>query len=159
MLSFHREKTIGIPSRLWYILMDIYSFPFHFAQALSIMDKKEFSSLRKALGKTQKQLASLLGMSLKTVHSYEQGWRAIPAHIERQLYFLLINQRGKNVDLKPCWEQKACNQKEECPAWEFQSGHLCWFLCGTLCECTSESSYREKISVCRTCPIFKSLTE
>ncbi|MEJ2137225.1 MAG: helix-turn-helix transcriptional regulator [Desulfofustis sp.] len=124
------------------------------------MEKEEFSKIRKQLGKTQKQLAALLGMSLKTIHSYEQGWRSIPAHIERQLFFLLIKQRGRNPDeLIPCWEQKECQEKEDCPAWEFQSGHLCWFLCGTLCECTSESSYKEKIGICRNCKIFKSLVE
>lgn len=124
-----------------------------------VMEKEEFSKIRKQLGKTQKQLAALLGMSLKTIHSYEQGWRSIPAHIERQLFFLLIKQRGKNPELVPCWDQKECQEKEDCPAWEFQSGHLCWFLCGTLCECTSESSYKEKIGICRNCKIFKSLIE
>jgi len=123
------------------------------------MEKAEFSKIRKKLGKTQKQLAALLGMSLKTIHSYEQGWRSIPAHIERQLFFLLINQRQRDNQLEPCWEQKECDQKEDCPAWEFQSGHLCWFLCGTLCECTSESTYREKINVCRSCTIFQSLID
>ncbi|BDD85862.1 helix-turn-helix domain-containing protein [Desulfofustis limnaeus] len=123
------------------------------------MEKTEFSSIRRKLGKTQKQLAALLGMSLKTIHSYEQGWRSIPAHIERQLFFLLIKQRGKNKELIPCWEQKSCPNREACPAWEFQSGDLCWFLCGTLCDCTNDVSYRDKISICRECSIFKRLTE
>lgn len=121
------------------------------------MEKTEFSTIRRKLGKTQKQIASLLGMSLKTIHSYEQGWRSIPAHIERQLFFLLIKQQGRNKPLIPCWEQKECLDKESCPAWEFQSGELCWFLCGTLCECTSDTSYREKISICRKCPTFMRL--
>ncbi|MFV0439169.1 MAG: helix-turn-helix domain-containing protein [Desulfopila sp.] len=123
------------------------------------MDKLEFRKSRKNLGKTQKQLAELLGMSLKTIHSYEQGWRTIPSHIERQLYFLLIQQRGRNNILTPCWEKKSCSQKEECPAWEFQSGHLCWFLCGTLCECTHDSTSRNKLDVCRNCEIFTSLLD
>ena len=123
------------------------------------MDKVEFSKSRKKLGKTQKQLSELLGMSLKTVHSYEQGWRTIPTHIERQMYFLLINQRKQNKQLTTCWDAKSCLQKEQCPAWEFQSGHLCWFLCGTLCECTSDSTNREKLETCKTCPIFIQLLE
>ena len=44
------------------------------------MDRKEFTYFRKRLNKTQKQLAELLGASLKAVHSYEQGWRAVPGH-------------------------------------------------------------------------------
>lgn len=123
------------------------------------MEKNEFSTARKRLGKTQKQLAELLGMSLKTVHSYEQGWRTIPSHIERQIYFLLINQRTRNKQLTPCWEIKACEDKEQCPAWEFQSGHLCWFLCGTLCDCTNSASNRKKLSICKTCAIFTQLLE
>lgn len=121
------------------------------------LTKEEFSLARKKLGKTQKKLADLLGMSLKTIHSYEQGWRTIPAHIERHLYFLLINQRGRKESLKPCWEKKLCHVKEECPAWEFQSGHLCWFLSGTLCECTQDAPPNEKLKICKTCAIFTEL--
>lgn len=121
------------------------------------MEKKEFAKGRKKLGKTQKQLAALLGVSLKAVHSYEQGWRKVPAHIERQMLFLLSSQIGNSQDRKPCWERKDCDRKEECPAWEFQSGHLCWFICGTLCDCTSERSCREKIEICKECEVLTSL--
>ena len=51
------------------------------------MDSKEFSRFRKRLNKTQKQMAQLLGVSIKAVHSYEQGWRSVPAHVERQMFF------------------------------------------------------------------------
>jgi len=76
------------------------------------MEKKEFSKIRKKLAKTQKQLAALLGMSLKTIHSYEQGWRSIPAHIERQLFFLLIKQRGNNQELTPAGNKKSARRKK-----------------------------------------------
>ena len=122
-----------------------------------LLTKEEFSLVRKKLGKTQKQLSELLGMSLKTIHSYEQGWRTIPNHIERHIYFLLINQRGRKDSLQPCWEQKKCTIKENCPAWEFQSGHLCWYLSGTLCECTLDTSKKEKLEICKQCSIFTNL--
>ena len=122
------------------------------------MTKEEFSLSRKKLGKTQKQLSELLGMSLKTIHSYEQGWRTIPTHIARQIYFLLINQRGREDDMQPCWSQKNCEVREQCPAWEFQSGHMCWFLCGTLCECTNETTnQKDKLEICKQCDIFINL--
>ncbi len=121
------------------------------------MDKKEFAKARKKLEKTQKQLAALLGMSLKAIHSYEQGWRSIPNHIERQLFFLLSSQRRNDEGRKMCWERKECDRKEECPAWEFQAGHLCWFLCGTLCDCTSGRSCKEKMEVCKECEVLRSL--
>jgi len=58
------------------------------------MDDKEFARFRKKLGKTQKQIAQLLGVSIKAVHSYEQGWRNIPAHAETQMLFLISKKRG-----------------------------------------------------------------
>ena len=60
----------------------------------------EFSSIRAYLGKTQKELAQLLGTSLKAIQSFEQGWRRIPVHVERQVLFLLAHhlpQSGKSV--------------------------------------------------------------
>lgn len=121
------------------------------------MDKQEFALARKKLGKTQKQLAELLGMSLKAIHSYEQGWRSIPNHIERQLFFLLSSQRRNDATREMCWDRKKCERKKECPAWEFQAGHLCWFLCGTLCDCTSENSCKEKMEICKKCEVLTSL--
>ncbi len=71
------------------------------------MERKKFAQARAQLGKTQKALAELLGVSLKAVQSYEQGWRSIPAHIEKQIYFLLVNQRGtKKPTQKECWHIK-----------------------------------------------------
>ena len=63
------------------------------------MTSEEFSQYRKQLGKTQKSLSKLLGVSLKAVQSYEQGWRAVPAHVERQIFFLLsrVRQGDKNI--------------------------------------------------------------
>ncbi len=127
-------------------------------KAGSIVEKESFVIIRKKLKRTQKQLAELLGVSLKAIHSYEQGWRKIPLHIERQLWFLIYrkkNQTGKkNI---PCWERKSCEMKEECPAWEFQCGDMCWFVCGTKCECTRNIDVREKMDVCRKCKILKKL--
>jgi DNA-binding XRE family transcriptional regulator len=54
------------------------------------MDKTEFSQIRHRLGKTQAQIAQLLGVSPKAIQSFEQGWRNIPTHVERQLLFLLF---------------------------------------------------------------------
>lgn len=121
------------------------------------MEKTEFSQFRKKLGKTQQQLASLLGVSSKAIQSYEQGWRAVPTHVERYFIFLVINQRREDKQLEPCWDQKDCRQKEECSAWEFQSGHLCWYLCGTLCKGTSVSTCKDKLDYCRSCDIFNNL--
>ena len=122
------------------------------------MDSETFTTIRAKIGKTQKSLAELLGVSLKAVQSYEQGWRSIPIHVERQLYFLLIQQRGDGQPKrKDCWSLKKCDRKKECPAWEFQAGHLCWFLSGTLCACAADKNWKEKMEVCRHCEVLTSL--
>ena len=122
------------------------------------MDSETFSTARAKLGKTQKDLAELLGISLKAVQSYEQGWRSVPLHVERQIYFLVISQRDNNSKKrKDCWVRKKCTLKKKCPAWEFQAGHLCWFLNGTMCDCASVKSWKNKMEICRSCEVLASL--
>jgi hypothetical protein len=120
------------------------------------MDKNEFTTIRKRLTKTQKELAALLGISLKAISSYEQGWRNIPGHVERQLLFLLAQKNGGAAG--NCWDIRQCSEetKQSCPAWEFNAGNLCWFISGTICEQDVKKTWQEKIKVCRTCQVFKS---
>ena len=122
------------------------------------MKAATFSKFRKKLNKTQKQMAQLLGTSIKAIHSYEQGWRTIPVHVERQLYFLLARKLpGKKSGA--CWEKRNClpEQRKRCPAWEFACGDLCWFINGTICNGQVHGSWQEKMELCRTCSIFKSM--
>ncbi|NOR11150.1 MAG: helix-turn-helix domain-containing protein [Desulfovibrionaceae bacterium] len=120
------------------------------------MEKLLFANMRKQLSKTQRELAELLGVSVKSVSSYEQGWRNIPPHVERQLYFL-YSRRKEVTERKNCWDVKNCpeERKTKCPAWEFQSGSLCWFINGTICECASKKNWTEKISICKKCAMWK----
>ena len=67
------------------------------------MGKKEFSTARQYLGKTQSQMAQVLGVSLKAIQSFEQGWRSIPVHIERQVLFLLGLKKSPREKNRPCW--------------------------------------------------------
>ena len=123
------------------------------------MKKNEFKKYRHRLNKTQKQMAELLGTSLKAIHSYEQGWRTVPVHVERQVFFLLSKLVQKDKKQKPCWLVKNCppEQKRDCPAWEFRSGDLCWFINGTICEGMSQKDWKEKMKICRTCEVFSSI--
>ena len=123
------------------------------------METEKFKYYRKRLGKTQKELAEILGISIKAVHAYEQGRRNIPPHIERQIFFLLSNRRRDNKDIPPCWEQKQCEEKLNCPAWEFNCGHLCWFLCGTCCDCTQGYTAEQKREKCLSCEILQTYVE
>ncbi|MFC1533569.1 helix-turn-helix domain-containing protein [Thermodesulfobacteriota bacterium] len=123
------------------------------------MDKKEFASVRKKLNKTQKQMAELLGTSVKAVHSYEQGWRSVPGHVERQIFFIISRMRRNTYVHKPCWIIKECppERKKQCPAWEFKAGTLCWFINGTICEGTVQNNWQEKMTICRSCEVLSSL--
>lgn len=120
------------------------------------MDKNEFKSFRKRLAKTQKEMAQLLGTSLKAIHSYEQGWRTIPPAVERQTYFLASRKHKSLNGNKPCWKIKNCapERKKQCPAYEFKSGNLCWFINGTICDGEIHNTWNEKMKICRACDVF-----
>jgi hypothetical protein len=122
------------------------------------MDKSEFSRARTRLGKTQTQMAELLRASPKAIQSYEQGWRSIPAHAERQILFLLSLKQSKNTQ-KACWTVRKCSPEKRlnCPAWEFKAGRLCWFINGTLCEGEPQHDWGEKMRICRSCEVMADL--
>ena len=125
------------------------------------MDSKEFIDIRKKLAKTQKGLASLLGISLKAVCSYEQGWRTIPSHVERQLLFLLVKKVHPHQETVNCWDIRNCpeEKKTRCPAWEFSSGDLCWFIGGTICDNTIHTTWKKKMEMCKKCVVMKKITK
>lgn len=120
------------------------------------MTKEAFKEMRKKLEKTQKQMAQLLGTSIKAVHSYEQGWRSVPVSVERQVYFLITHQNDNSKKRKNCWTIKKCplSRKRMCPAWEFHSGKVCWFINGTVCGGVPQKNWREKMEMCRKCEAF-----
>lgn len=123
------------------------------------MDSAEFSRIRRYLGKTQAELARLLGVSPKAIQSFEQGWRGIPAHSERQLLLLLYLKSHAEGGGRPCWEQRLCpaRLRRDCPAWEFKAGDLCWLINGTICEGKIQQGWQKKMQLCRQCRVFASL--
>ena len=123
------------------------------------MDKNEFKHYRKRLNKTQKEMAQLLGVSMKAVHSYEQGWRQVPPSVERQMFFLVSRINGATNGQR-CWDIKCCapDLKENCPAWEFNSGDLCWFINGTICSGTTQKKWKDKMKICRQCEVFERIS-
>jgi len=121
------------------------------------MKSNKFKKIRATLNKTQKELAQLLGVSIKAIHSYEQGWRKIPHHVERQLLFLLSRViRDNEKPLEQCWDIRKCPDKrlKKCPAWEFNAGDLCWFINGTKCSGEAHKSWNDKMEECRACKVF-----
>ena len=122
------------------------------------MDSLQFTNLRKKLKKTQQELARLMGTSVKAIHSYEQGWRTVPAHVERQLLLLACMANGRRQSDSPCWVLRQCpeDRRERCPAWEFQAGDLCWFINGTFCEGAPMKNWQEKMRICGSCAVLTS---
>jgi DNA-binding XRE family transcriptional regulator len=121
------------------------------------VNDKEFVSVRHNFKKTQKQMAELLGISLRSVQSFEQGWRKIPTNIERQILYLVSMKDTQEDTLKPCWEVEDCppEKRYQCPAWEFNTGHLCWFINGTICQGKAHRNWDEKMKFCRECTFFQ----
>lgn len=115
---------------------------------------------REQLNKSQTQLASLLGVSQQAVQKFEAGARSIPAHVERQIFFLISRIKTNDILRKPCWIQKDCptEWKLKCPAWEFQAGNYCWFINGTLCKGTVQKSWQDKMKLCRKCKVLTSIS-
>jgi len=120
------------------------------------MDSDNFKKIRSRLDKTQKEMAQLLGISIKAIHSYEQGWRKIPHHVERQLLFLVSRVINGDKPHKKCWDIQNCpeNKLAKCPAWEFKAGDLCWFINGTKCSGEAHNSWADKMAECKKCDVF-----
>jgi len=125
------------------------------------VEKEEFVEARIRLDKSQKEMSQLLGVSVKAIYSYEQGWRSIPTHVERQVFFLLSRKRGaRNLSkAKPCWIIKKCppKRRKECPAYEYNAGKFCWLVNGTICECKAQKNWKEKMKICRECAVMNDL--
>jgi len=123
------------------------------------MKRNQFTEIRRHLGKTQNQIAQILGVSAKAVQSFEQGWRNIPVHIERQILLILALKNHASQKGKPCWLTRRCpvENRQDCPAWQFDAGHLCWFINGTICEGLPRASWKKKMRFCRDCEVYRSM--
>lgn len=123
------------------------------------MNGQELSQIRHTLGKTQNELATLLCISPKTIQSYEEGWRSVSVHAERQVLFLMALKTVRDNKISPCWEIRQCSTefRNNCVAWELKAGHFCWLLTGTTCDGECHHDWDEKMAICRQCEVFRSL--
>lgn len=121
------------------------------------MRKKQFAEIRRHLGKTQSQMAQILGVSAKAIQSFEQGWRNIPVHIERQVLLILALKYHASKKDEPCWLTRPCSaeRRQDCPAWQFDAVHLCWFINGTICEGLPQGSWKKKMKICHQCEVHR----
>ena len=122
----------------------------------------DLRSVRDALGKSQEELATLLGASKRAIQSYEQGWRPVPVHIQKSAALLLfLNWRRKQFLLgrkhSPCWVIRKCAAavRAKCSVYELGAGDLCWLVTGTKCHGRTEKSWEAKVARCRTCDVMR----
>jgi transcriptional regulator with XRE-family HTH domain len=122
------------------------------------MEISKFSLIRNYLDKSQSQLGELMGVSTRTIQSFEQGQRNVPVYVERQMLLLLaLKNMSSDVIIKPCWEVTDCPDewKENCIVWELKARHFCWFLNGTFCQGRKHKDWEKKIELCEECKVYQ----
>jgi DNA-binding XRE family transcriptional regulator len=115
---------------------------------------------RRAMSLSQTQLATLLGVSPRTVQSCEQGWRKPSPALEKSLLLLRIgHERGADLGNHKCWETKNCSEGERasCLTFRTRQGHLCWLTSGNVCNGKRVRTWEEKKQVCSQCAFFHRL--
>jgi hypothetical protein len=117
-------------------------------------------TVRQELGRSQKEMAELLGVSAKAVQSYEQGWRHMPPHVEQHVLFQAILHRHPDLRKIPrCWSLNKCSTeiRKRCPSAKLKLPGLCWFITGTLCHGKPGGSWAAKRESCLECKVMESL--
>ena len=120
------------------------------------MKAVEFTSVRNRLEMSQNRLAKVLSTSPRSIQAYEQGWRNIPAHVERMVLYLLYQKLLGPKALSPCWKIKKCpnSWREHCPTWRFRAQGPCWVINGNFCEGRNAENWDDKMETCRSCQVF-----
>ena len=120
----------------------------------------DIGGLRHEMGMTQQQFAAALGISLRAVHSYEQGWRTVPSSVERLLLlYWIVHRNGRRLGSICCWDLKECDAecRRRCYAHITGQGHLCWLLTGTMCGGEPTGSWVAKRERCSRCEVMETL--
>ena len=123
---------------------------------MSTLGFSDVRRIREALGKSQSEIATLLGVSVRAVQSYEQGWRPVPSHVQKTAALLLfLHARSQGHRASPCWKVRACDAdaRAMCPAYELRAGDICWLVNGTICRGKRQKSWHAKIAKCQACPV------
>lgn len=113
--------------------------------------------IRRSLGMTQATVARTLGVSIRAIQSYEQGWRETPTSITLQMLVLASAYRAPELGAKACWEVTGCSatQKSQCPC-RHTNGQLCWLVSGRMCG-ASAGSEAASLQSCLDCLVVGKL--
>ena len=120
----------------------------------------DLKAIRAEVGLSQSEFASLLGVSLRTVQSCEQGWREPSAAVEKAALLLLIaHGQGSEFRNHTCWATVQCSDQErkQCLVYKTKQGHLCWLLTGHICKGIKLRSWEDKKALCSECVFFREL--
>ena len=118
----------------------------------------DLKSIRKALGKSQWEMADLVGCSLRAIQSYEQGWRQPPASVLKLAALLLfLDWQKDHRKQPPCWQTKNCppEVRDDCPAYQYRVKDVCWLVSGNKCGGQKLKSWRDKLNKCSECEVMQ----
>lgn len=125
---------------------------------MAAVQLRDIKSIRDVLGKSQNEMAELLGVSLRAIQSYEQGWRPTPSYVQQAAALsLYLNWRKDGHRSAPCWKRRRCSadSRRTCRAYSLKTGDLCWLLMGTTCGGTPETTWDQKLAQCTKCPVMR----
>ncbi|MFA7172842.1 MAG: helix-turn-helix domain-containing protein [Kiritimatiellia bacterium] len=113
--------------------------------------------IRKNAGLTQAAVAQALGVSIRAIQSYEQGWREVPTHIMVQLLVLAAAHQTGERKRSACWDVTKCPPERQalCPC-RRTDGRLCWLVSGRLCAAPTSSDPQD-VQRCMGCPVIKQI--
>ncbi len=123
-------------------------------------DLLDLKAVRAEMGVSQAELATLAGVSPRTIQSCEQGWRKPSSALEKSILLLLIAWRqGESFGSQLCWEATDCppQTRDGCLAYRSRQGHLCWFLTGNMCKGMRLYRWADKKALCGECGFFRTL--
>lgn len=118
----------------------------------------DLRSIRKAMGKSQSEMADLLGISIRAVQSYEQGWRDMPPPVQKLAGLLLAwacRKKGKKSE--SCWKVRRCRDEQRCNCQAFQlgAGEVCWAVTGDFHQTQKLDCWEAKLARCEKCQVMK----
>jgi hypothetical protein len=124
-----------------------------------MIDLADMRRVREELGRTQVEMAELLGLSPRAVQSYEQGWRPVPAYVQKLAgLMLLLHRNRQSTDHPACWDLRHCSheRREACAAYQFRAANdLCWLVTGNASHGKQHDSWEAKFAKCRRCPVLR----
>lgn len=117
----------------------------------------DIQALRTVLAMSQKQMAAVLGISIRAVQSYEQGWRQMPPATQKLVSLLLfLHWRRDHKAGAPCWTVNQCESavRDTCFAHQCRARDCCWIVTGNCHRGQDMKSWSAKLDKCTRCKVM-----